>query len=464
MTMPTPAQFPRGKAARTKISDVKNVPLPAAGQQLEQIRVDLIDVGENVRIQPGELDELAASIAELGVLQPVRVVGPHKDGRYRLVWGQRRLLASRQAGLEYIPAITEISADVDAPGAKRSIEQLVENLQRSDLNPIDEGKALRAVLDGDKSLSQSALAKRLGRSEPWISSALKLLELDDWVQNLIVSGPLSSAHAKPLAALDHKTQIAVAKEVAEHGLSAHATEDYVRRLKDDEAWRKKQSAQQAQEAAAKNEAIARRIEEAGKKIPKDAPIHVGGGYYGNGDQVGHVIKLLQDGGFTEVVKAKDTPQARPKGGMCDCTAWKVEIGWSGGLTIAPACVDKKHTDAAYATKTGEERRQREFQDRVRDRVQAFITEQTLELYHRSPTTARIFLWIAMDWSLNDWVAKHKGDRKKANAWDEIAALSEGEMAVELAKFVRQGFTDRYNIKLDWPRIAAELGLEVEPTA
>jgi ParB/RepB/Spo0J family partition protein len=131
--------------------------VPRETQRLEEISLDLVDVGANVRVDAGELEELAASIVELGVLQPVKVT-PMANGRYRLLWGQRRVLASRQAGKTTIPAIVDIEDDqlADA-GARRSIEQLAENLQRKDLNPIEEAVALREVLDADKRSSTAGL-------------------------------------------------------------------------------------------------------------------------------------------------------------------------------------------------------------------------------------------------------------------------------------------------------------------
>jgi ParB family chromosome partitioning protein len=448
--------LPRGKSnGRAPIVE----PPAAAAAVLELIPVDLVDVGENVRIQPGELDELVESIKAHGVLQPVRAIGPGEDGRYRLVWGQRRLLASRLAGLERIPAIVEASADVDRPGAARAIEQLVENLQRADLNPIDEAKALRDVLDADKELTQDALAQKLGRSAPWVSNSLRLLEVEPKVQSMIVGGQLTAAHVKALAGLAPKTQIEVANEAVGRGMSAHATEEWVRRVKDQEVWRKKNEAEQRKEAEARRAATARRVEEAAKKIPKDAPVHVGGGYYGNASSVASIVKLFQEAGFSKVVAAKDTLQSRPKGKVCDCVAWKVEIGWSGGLTIAPACVVKKHTDAAYNSKLDAERQHRELQDRIRAAAQEHVRVTALGLAAANPLAVRILLWTSMDWSLNDWVSAHKGDRKRADAWDEISALSVNELATEFAKFVHRAFGDRYNVKLDWPRIATELGLD-----
>src|SRR3954465_11248632 len=132
---------------------------------LDDILLELVDVDDNVRDDVGDLTELQASIAELGLLSPVKVTA-QADGRYRLVYGQRRVLACRALGRLKISAIVEPASDVDQVGARRSIEQLAENLQRKDLNPIEEAVALREVLDADPNLTQEALADQLAMSRP----------------------------------------------------------------------------------------------------------------------------------------------------------------------------------------------------------------------------------------------------------------------------------------------------------
>jgi ParB/RepB/Spo0J family partition protein len=409
-----------------------------------------IDIGDNVRVNIEAIDELATSIAEHGVLQPIKV-RPHGE-RFEVVWGQRRVLASRKAGLERIPALITTT---DQAIADRSIEQLIENLHRADLNPIDRAQAMRDVVESG--VTQAELARQLGLAPSTIANDLGLLDAPAKVRELVEAGKITPSHAKALKGLEAKVQVDFAEQAVERGYSAHDVERSVQQWRSNEGWRREQEERSKAAAAEQEASTLRRLDELAKKLATDTPIYVGGGYYGN-DKVGHVMGLVRRAGFTKVHDTKDTLQARPKG-VCDCTAWKIEIGYSGGLTIGPACTNKKHTTAAFETQQSEDRAHREFQERVRDRVQALIAEQALELIHRSPEAARIFLWIAFDWSLNDWVRDHKGERKKPDAWDEICALPEGELAVELASFVRKGFGDRYNVKLDWPRLAAELGVE-----
>lgn len=183
--------------------------------RLLAIPVDLIDVGDNVRSRPAGISELAASIAEHGVLQPIRV---RQDGaRYRLVFGQRRLLAARQAGLATIPAAIDEGA---ADGVADAIQQLAENLQRQDLDPIEEATALNRVLAKTR-LTQKELAAQLGRSAPYVSNMLRLLELVEPVRQLLAAGKLTRSHGTLLNALGRKDQAAFATDAVTHGWSTN---------------------------------------------------------------------------------------------------------------------------------------------------------------------------------------------------------------------------------------------------
>lgn len=190
---------------------------------LVSIPIGSIDIGPNVRIDAGDLTELSRSIAALGVLQPIKVT-PNGSGRFRLVWGQRRLLAAREAGLPEIPAlVVPPDASVTA-GARRSIEQLSENLQRKSLNPMELATGLRAILDGDRTLTQTALADVLGRSGPWLSNTLRLLNLAPRVQQLVREGVLPAATARVIGALPADRQATVARWAVKNGWSDHEAE------------------------------------------------------------------------------------------------------------------------------------------------------------------------------------------------------------------------------------------------
>ncbi|MCZ6747421.1 MAG: ParB/RepB/Spo0J family partition protein [Acidobacteria bacterium] len=163
------------------------------------------------------LEELASSIRSHGVLQPVIVT---RDGsRYRLVIGERRWRAASRAGIAKIPAI------VREVGERDRLEMaLIENLQRRDLNPLEEARAYRLLLD-EFDLAHDELAKRVGKSRSHVSNLLRLLNLDDNVLAAVASCRLSMGHARALAGLtSHSEQKRLAAQVLDRGLSVRALE------------------------------------------------------------------------------------------------------------------------------------------------------------------------------------------------------------------------------------------------
>jgi ParB family chromosome partitioning protein len=198
-----------------------------AAQEGRLLEVPLDDIDPNPR-QPRRafdddtLQELAASIAELGVLQPL--LARRVNGRLELVAGERRLRAARRAGLTTVPVMV---VDTDERGALE--RALVENIHREDLNPIEEAAALRQIID-EGGLTQEALARRLGRSRVTITNALRLLDLPVSVQRLLVERKLGAAHARALLGLDGSPlQERLARRVSQEGMSVRETEELVRR-------------------------------------------------------------------------------------------------------------------------------------------------------------------------------------------------------------------------------------------
>ncbi|TDA70659.1 MAG: ParB/RepB/Spo0J family partition protein [Clostridia bacterium] len=175
------------------------------------------------QVNEAELEELAASIRELGVVQPV-VVRQAADGSYELIAGERRWRAAKLAGLSVIPAV------VREVGNREAMEMaLVENLQREDLNPLDEALAFRMLLD-EFGLTQEEVAERIGKSRPYIANSLRLLGLSEVLQSYIRQGLLTAGHARAILGLERQGEAeAVATEVIRRGLSVRATEDLVRR-------------------------------------------------------------------------------------------------------------------------------------------------------------------------------------------------------------------------------------------
>jgi len=168
------------------------------------------------------IDELAASIRAQGVLQPIVVKHLESDS-YTIIAGERRWRAAQRAGLTEVPVVVRAVED-----DRQLLElALVENLQRTDLNPIEEAEAFRALI-GDFALSQEEVAVRVGRSRAAVSNALRLLKLPPPVQELLRSAKISAGQARPLLALDDVTTIErLARRIAEEGLSARAVEELV---------------------------------------------------------------------------------------------------------------------------------------------------------------------------------------------------------------------------------------------
>ncbi len=171
------------------------------------------------------LAELAASVAEIGVLQPV-VVRPvaavEGEPRYELVMGERRWRASRAAGLETVPAIVRQTRDDDLLR-----DALLENLHRSDLNPLEEAAAYQQLLD-DFGCTHDQLAQRINRSRPQISNTIRLLRLPPLVQRRVAAGVLSAGHARALLGLpDGAAMERLAQRIVAEGLSVRATEEAV---------------------------------------------------------------------------------------------------------------------------------------------------------------------------------------------------------------------------------------------
>lgn len=170
-----------------------------------------------------EIAELAASVTRLGLLQPllVRIESP---GVYELIAGERRMRAARLAGLREVPVVV---VETDARG---SLERaLVENLHRADLNPLEEAHAYRE-LSSEHALTQEQVAERIGRSRVTVTNALRLLDLPEEVQRLLVERRLSAGHGKALLGLaGNPFQSRLARRSAEEGLSVRETEELVRR-------------------------------------------------------------------------------------------------------------------------------------------------------------------------------------------------------------------------------------------
>lgn len=166
-----------------------------------------------------DMAELVHSIREIGVLQPI-VVRPVGDGQFELIMGERRWRASEAAGRETVPAVVRDTSDENLLR-----DALLENIHRSQLNPLEEAAAYKQLLD-DFAISQEELAQRIGRSRPQISNALRLMKLPPAVQRRVAAGVLSSGHARALLSLTSEDQMEeLAQRIVAEGLSVRGAEE-----------------------------------------------------------------------------------------------------------------------------------------------------------------------------------------------------------------------------------------------
>jgi ParB family chromosome partitioning protein len=194
-------------------------------EALQRIPLDLIAPNPRqprTAFDEQELQELAGSLREHGVLQPV-LVRPLPGGRYELLAGERRWRAARIANLDRIPAIVRTTAEAD-----RLEVALIENMARQDLNPIEAARACAALVD-ELGLSKEEVGRRVGKSRVAISNLVRLLELPDEVLTMIERGQLSEGHGRAvLQAPDHHARRRVARAARERALSVRQTEDLAR--------------------------------------------------------------------------------------------------------------------------------------------------------------------------------------------------------------------------------------------
>ena len=229
--IPDPSRLGDGEAAtsragsQTRAAEPGAVPLgDVAGARYEEIAVTAIIPNPRQprrSFDEDALDELAESIRQVGLLQPV-VVRAARPGRYELVMGERRWRAAQRAGLTEIGAIVKQTHDDDLLR-----DALIENLHRQQLDPLEEAAAYQQLLD-DFGATHEELARKIGRSRPHISNTLRLLNLPPAVQKRVAAGVLSAGHARALLSLDSgEAQERLARRIAAEGLSVRSVEEIV---------------------------------------------------------------------------------------------------------------------------------------------------------------------------------------------------------------------------------------------
>lgn len=235
-------------------------------RELQAVPIDRVRRGRyqpRRHFDPDALQELADSIASQGMVQPV-VVRPVSDG-YELIAGERRWRAAQLAGLQELPAVVRELDDQAAAAVS-----LIENIQREDLNPLEEARAMSRLVD-DFGLTHQEVASAVGRSRAAVSNLLRLQELDDQVKELVETGRLEMGHARALLGLKGERQRALARRVAERELTVRATEALVRRELEGDG------SAQGQRAAQKDADTRRLEQELSERLGAAVTLHPGKG-------------------------------------------------------------------------------------------------------------------------------------------------------------------------------------------
>ncbi len=227
-----------GRGLNALLGNAKNVneltnPAPASTTQVNQsglqhIAIDLIERGSyqpRVHFEPEALQELADSIKEQGVIQPI-VVRPKISGGYELIAGERRWRASQLAGLNDIPAVIKELDDKAAAAVS-----LIENIQRENLNPLEESRALQRLID-EFDMTHQQVAEAVSRSRTSVTNLLRLRDLNEDVKTLVDERKIEMGHARALLGLTGTEQSQIARKVADKGLSVRETEQLVRKQLD----------------------------------------------------------------------------------------------------------------------------------------------------------------------------------------------------------------------------------------
>lgn len=199
----------------------------SSGTGVMQVAVELIKRNPRqprLTFKEDELNELSASIKEHGVIQPL-IVLPNSDGTYILIAGERRLQASQRAGLKTVPVIPR-----QANNQELLELALIENVQRADLNPMEEAEAYRHLAD-DFGLSHEMIAKRVGKSRVAVTNTIRLMNLSDTVKQALVDGKITEGHARALLMLStQKAQTSALQTIVNLSLSVRQAEELMRKL------------------------------------------------------------------------------------------------------------------------------------------------------------------------------------------------------------------------------------------
>ncbi len=198
-----------------------------AGDQLLSVSIDALKPGKyqpRTRMHQGALQELAESITAQGIMQPILVRRADRDGKHEIIAGERRWRAALLAGLIEMPALVR-----DVPDQSAAVLSLIENIQREDLNPLEEAQGFKRLID-DFGLTHEQVALAVGRSRSAVTNVLRLTQLAAQVQDLLIDGAIDMGHARALLSLATDQQILLANRIAQRGLSVREAERLVQNL------------------------------------------------------------------------------------------------------------------------------------------------------------------------------------------------------------------------------------------
>jgi len=230
MVTKKPKGLGRGLEALLGPKVSEHAPADAGGQLPSSLPLDQLVAGiyqPRTRMDEGALYELAESIKVQGVMQPILVrqlaAGPNA-GKYEIIAGERRFRASRLAGLDSVPVLVR-----DVPDESAAAMSLIENIQREDLNPLEEAHGLQRLVK-EFGLTHEQAAHAVGRSRSAASNLLRLLQLAEPVQTMLMAGDLDMGHARALLALDKANQITAGNQIAARKMSVREAESLVKKL------------------------------------------------------------------------------------------------------------------------------------------------------------------------------------------------------------------------------------------
>ena len=213
-----------------KVEEAPNTASYAESGLPSQLKLDQMVAGmyqPRTRMDEGALYELAESIKAQGIMQPILVRQLHDGpnaGKYEIIAGERRFRASRLAGLDAVPVLVR-----DVPNEAAAAMALIENIQREDLNPLEEAQGLQRLIK-EFGLTHETAAQAVGRSRSAASNLLRLLNLADPVQSMLMAGDLDMGHARALLSLDKAAQITAANQIAAKKLSVREAESLAKKL------------------------------------------------------------------------------------------------------------------------------------------------------------------------------------------------------------------------------------------